>query len=189
MLKGFKEIKEAMEKSAALFKMQAGESRLIRILASPDEIVAAYEHVENFGGFWKVIECLGKKDCPLCKAGRNASFRAYIPIIDRTDGKVKIFKASREVVKFLIALNEEEGDPRKYDLKCVRQGEGLKTQYSFFVKDKTDEDLTPYLKYIPPIENFIEKLSREEIEALMDSTVSLKGTETSSNSNDEDYPF
>jgi hypothetical protein len=189
MFKGFNQIKEAMEKTATLFKMKSGESKLIRVLVPTKEVNAAYEHVENFGGFWKTIECLGKRECPLCKTGKSASLRAYIPILDKADNKVKIFKASKDVIRFLIALEEEYGDLCNYDLKVVRQGEGLKTQYSFFAKDKSDEDLSKYAEHIPPIENLIEKLTKEEIEELMDGITSVNNNDNGNKDNDEDYPF
>lgn len=122
MIKGFRQIKETMDKTASLLKMKAGENKLIRILIPTSEVTAAWEHVEQIGGFWKTIECLGKKDCPICKAGRNASFKTYLPILDIAEDKVKIFKASKDVVKALIAFEEEYGDLTKIDLKVIRLG-------------------------------------------------------------------
>jgi hypothetical protein len=187
MIKGFSQIKETMDKAALLFKMKSGENKLIRILISTTDVSAAWEHVENFGGFWKTIECLGKKECPICKAGKNASLKTYIPILDRTDNRVKIFKASRDVVKNLIAQEEEYGDLTQRDYKVVRTGEGLRTQYQFFAKDKTDEDLSEFIALIPPTENLIEQLTKEEIEALMDGMLAQGNAENSTT--EGEYPF
>ena len=82
MIKGFKQIKEAMDRTASIFKMKSGENKLIRVLVPTSEVAATWEHVEQIGGFWKTIECIGKKDCPLCKAGRAPSFKTYIPILE-----------------------------------------------------------------------------------------------------------
>ena len=187
MIKGFRQIKETMDKTASLLKMKAGENKLIRILTPTSEVTAAWEHVEQIGGFWKTIECLGKKDCPICKAGRNASFKTYLPILDIAEDKVKIFKASKDVVKALIAFEEEYGDLTKIDLKVIRLGEGLKTTYQFFKKDGSKIDLDEYQDQIPAPETLIEQLTKEEIENLLDGVV--EDTKEPDYGNEYDDPF
>ncbi len=186
MIKGFKQIKEAMDKTASLFKMKSGENKLIRILVPTSEVAATWEHVEQIGGFWKTIECIGKKDCPLCRAGRTPSFKTYIPILDIADDKVKILKASKEVVKALIAFEDEYGDLTQMDLKVVRLGEGLKTTYQFFRKDPSRIDLSKYVGMIPDPESLVEQLTKEEIEELLDGDTNATPP---SDPNDEDLPF
>ena len=193
MIKGFNELKKVMEKSAVTLKMKSGESKILRLLVPSEEISSAYEHVIQINGGWRTIECLGRKECPLCKSGLTASLKAYIPVLDKTEGKVKIFKASKDVVKSLIAFESEEEykDLTKFDLKCIRQGEGLNTKYTFIIKEKTNEDLSKYREAIPDIHSFLETLTKEEIQALLNEAhTSSTVNEPSNNSNDEtNYPF
>lgn len=187
MIKGFNQIKETMDKTASLLKMKAGESKLIRIIIPTSEVAAAWEHVEQIGGFWKTIECLGRRDCPICKMGKSASFKTYLPVLDIAEDKVKIFKASRDVVKALIAFEEEYDDLTKIDLKVVRLGEGLKTTYQFFKKDGSNIDISAYRDQIPDPESLIEQLTKEEIENLLDG-LAVDVKEPNYGNNQED-PF
>jgi hypothetical protein len=186
MIKGFNQIKETMDKTASLFKMKSGENKLVRVLVPTSEVSAAWEHVEQIGGFWKTIECLGKRDCPICKAGKTASFRTYLPILDIAEDKVKIFKASKDVVKALIAFEEEYDDLTAIDLKVVRLGEGLKTTYQFFKKDPSKIDISKYADMIPNPESLIEQLTKEEIAELLDGESSVSPPNDPA---DEEMPF
>ena len=187
MIKGFNQIKETMSKTASLLRMKAGESKLIRIIIPTSEVSAAWEHVEQIGGSWKTIECLGKKDCPICKTGKSASFKTYLPVLDIAEDKVKIFKASRDVVKALIAFEEEYDDLTQIDLKIVRLGEGLKTTYQFFKKDGSNIDLSTYQDQIPDPESLIEQLTKEEIENLLDGVAT--NVKEPNYGNDQEDPF
>lgn len=187
MIKGLQNIKQILSKSTEYFKLKDGESALIQFAVSPDEMVAQYEHVEFLGGQWRVIPCLGQKECPLCQAGKRASFRVYVPILDIGQDKIKIFKASKETAKLILGLYEEyQNDFNERTFKIVRQGDKLNTTYQFFPKDKSNVDLSKY--EIPAIEDLIKPMTREEIEVLLEQDGALN-TETEETANEDEFPF
>lgn len=190
MGKGLGAIKEAAENSMSLLKLKSGESKVIRVLIPDEEIISVYEHTEQFSGRWKTVTCLGQADCPLCKAGRQAIFRSYIPVLDRDDGdRVKIFKASKTVGVQLSGLVDEYGPLRNRDYKILRNGDRFNTTYQFFPKDPTPVDFDKY--DIPNIEEIVKPLSVEEIQNLMhgaEFTVETASDSAASGS-DDGFPF
>jgi hypothetical protein len=178
MFKGINAIKESMEKTTAIFKMKAGESRQIRVVQKASDWVATYEHVVQLGGFWKTIECIGN-DCPLCKAGVNKSYKIYMPVLDRLDSRVKVFKVSKEAARGLLGIEDEYGDITKRDLKVNRFGEALNTTYQFLPRDVDNEDISKYASEVPDIaNNVVAILSKEEIETLLNQQISSEAEAT-----------
>ena len=187
MIKGLQNIKQILSKSTEYFKLKDGESALIQFAVSPDEMIAQYEHVEFLGGQWRVIPCLGQKECPLCQAGKRASFRVYVPILDIGQDKIKIFKASKETARLIVGLYEEyQNEFNERIFKIVRNGDKLNTTYQFFPKEKSTIDLSKY--EIPSIEQLIKPMTREEIEMLLEQDGALTVTEANENGED-DFPF
>jgi hypothetical protein len=184
--KGLGAIKEANKNSTSMLTLKDGESTVIRIIQPLDELVSVYEHTEKINGRWVNVRCLGKETCPLCKAGKYASFRTYIPVFDKKDERVKIFKASKTVGVQLVGLAEEYGDLTKRDFKVLRQGEGLKTTYQFFPRDPEEFDVSEL--ELPNIDALIEPVSIEEIEALINQKVS-DVEPTNPAVNDANFPF
>lgn len=187
IVKGLGAIKEAMGKGMEYVKMKSGEALLARILVSSDDIMGVYEHTEKIGGYWKTITCIGRDKCPLCKAGKRASFKAYIPVLDRSDDKVKIYKASKDTIKIILGLVEEYGELTSRDYKIVRQGDGLDTVYQFFPKDPVALDLSGY--EVPDIESKIAPMEPEAIRELMEGSLSPDTSESPISVNDDEYPF
>lgn len=56
--------------------------------------------------------------------------RYVVNIIDRADGKVKIWKFSRSLKEEIMAISAKYGDPTKYDLILSRKGKKLETKYT-----------------------------------------------------------
>lgn len=185
--KGLGAIKEASKNSTSILSLKAGESTEIRIIQPLEELISVYEHTEKINGRWMNIRCLGKDICPLCKAGKYASFRTYIPVFDRKDEKVKIFKASKTVGIAIVGLAEEYGDLTQRDFKVLRQGEGVNTTYQFFPRDPQPFD-TSELE-LPDIESLIEPMSPEEIENLINQKVSDVDPTTPEEEGDSHFNF
>lgn len=187
IIKGFEGLKEAINKSTEIFKLKSGEAKQVRILTPADEIISVYEHTEQINGSWKTITCLGKNECPMCQAGLKASFKSYLAVLDRTDGKVKIFKASKTVAKQLVGLIEEYGDLSARDFKILRQGEKLDTTYQFFPKDPSPEDLSAY--ELPDVEQLVQPMPREDIIMLMNTGVQAQESPAVGGDATTEYPF
>lgn len=189
MGKGLGAIKEAASGSTEMLKLKSGDSKVIRILTPTDEIISVWEHVEQLSGGWKTVTCLGKNECPLCKAGKKASFKSYIAVLDRDDNKVKLLKASKKVGVQLLGLQEEYGDLRGRDFKIYRQGDKLDTSYQFFPRDPSPCDFDAY--ELPDIEAMVQPKTKEEILDLMaGGMVSGDSADTGSDGiSADDYPF
>jgi hypothetical protein len=186
MFKGLNQLTEAVnKKNLEIVKIADGQAKVFRILSDVEELIGVYEHTEQINGKWKTLTCLdrnyGKQgECPLCLADKRPSFRVYIPVLDREDNKVKIFKASKDVTNQIIGLSQEYGDLTSRDYKVIRSGSRLNTSYQFFPKDPSKEDLSQY--QLPDIEERIAPLSKEAIAKML--------TEGESNDYDEsDLPF
>lgn len=171
MFKGLDEIKDSLTSGADYLKLKDGEAVTMRILVPKSEIIGVYEHTEQFGGRWKTVTCLGKDKCPLCLAGKKASFKAYIPFLDTATDKVKIFKASKDATKLIIGLVDEYGELTQNTFKLLRTGEKLDTSYQFFYK-KDDREYNLADFEIPDIEELIRPLPRESVIALMEGGAS-----------------
>lgn len=185
MFKGLSKAKEAMSRSVEQLKMKPGESKVIRIITPADEIISVYEHTEQFDGSWKTVTCLGKNDCPLCQAGKRASMKAYLEVVDRDDSRTKLFKASKKVVMQLIGMVEEYGDVTGRDFKIIRTGEKLETAYQFFPRDAKIEDLSKYDRL--NIEETVKALPREHVIAMMNNA--MLPVAASDTSSVEEHPF
>lgn len=169
VMRGIDAIKGMMQSGAETLKIQPNSSAIVRFITPGNEILSTFEHVEQFGGQWRTVPCLGKAECPLCQAGYKPQFRSYMLVIDRSDNKVKLFKASKRVMKSIIGLIEEYGDLTSRDYKIFRQGDKLETTYQFFPKDVTVQNLDGF--DIPDLEDMIRTYSREEIIGMMSGGV------------------
>jgi hypothetical protein len=183
MSKGLRSIKENADGSMVFLRLKNGESKVIRIVLPEDQIPSVWEHTEKIGGQWKTLTCLGKLDCPLCKAGKKASNKAYIPVIDRADGKIKVFKASITVVTDLLGCVDEYGCLTNRDYKITRQGEELNTKYQFFSKDLKVEDFSGL--ELPDIEERIRPLTIEAMTSIISGSPSDEVSDTAKGV----YPF
>jgi hypothetical protein len=179
--KGLGAIKDAANSSNAILKIKANESKVIRLLTLPENIISVWEHVEQMSGGWQTVTCLGKAECPLCRAGKQASFKSYIAIIDREDNKVKVLKASKKVGVQLIGLQEEYGDLRGRDFKISRTGDKLDTTYQFFPRDPSPCDFTQYEE--PDFEVMVQPIDAQAIRELMAGGIVNQNEEQGGQSN------
>lgn len=188
-VKGLGVIKDEMGKSAQTLKIEDGKHVVIRIITPADEVIGIYEHTEQINGSWRTVTCLGKDTCPMCQAGKRGSFKAYLLVVDKTDGdKVKIFKASKTVIKQLLGLVDEYGDITARDFKVARTGKGLDTTYQFFPRDP--EKFTLSNTDLPDLEEVVAPMTREAMLEMMNGTGTVEDTATGNNEGtDNKYPF
>ena len=194
--KGLGFIQDNATKSNQNLKIKNGESAVVRFLQKPEDIVGVWEYTEQINGKWQTITALPKEECPLFAAGKRAGFKTYLVVLDRSDDKVKIFKASKTVARQLIGLIEEYGDITARDFKIQRTGEKLDTTYQFFPRDPSPMDLAPYADQIPDVEEMVKPMTREAILALMngmdtvtDAPPAGSTAGAGSFTKDESYPF
>jgi hypothetical protein len=189
IMKGYEAIKEAQNSSTPRLKLKDGESAVIRFLQKPEDIISVYEYTVQINGKWRTIIALPKEECPLYAAGHKPSFKSYLVVLDRSDDKVKIFKASKSVGRQLLGLIEEYGDITARDFKILRQGEKLKTTYQFFPKDMEEIDFEKYADQIPDLEEMLKPMSREQLVALMSGIDTVTDVDEKSSDSDDGFPF
>jgi len=65
------------------------------------------------------------------KEGDPAKERYAWVVIDRSDGELRYLNAGPSIMKAIVALanDGDYGDPKGYDIKINREGEGLDTSY------------------------------------------------------------
>lgn len=183
--KGLSAVQEVDSSFTPMLKLKNGESAEIRILVPADEIISVWEYTFQAGGRWYTItQPPNREDDPLYKAGMKASFRSYIPVYNRTEERVQIFKASKTVGLQLLGLVQEYGDLTSRDFKILRQGEKLNTTYQFFPRDPSPFDFDSV--EIPDIEKMVAPKSKEEILAILEGEVKELGD---LEEGEDDFPF
>lgn len=186
MIKGFDAIKDMLGPSTEWFRLEDGQSKLIRFALPKNEMIGVYEHTENIMGKFKNFRCVGAETCVLCKSGSRPLFRVLTVVIDREEDKVKVFKMSKKVARQLLALEEEYGDFTARDFKITRTGKDANTQYIFFPRDPSAINLEKY--QMPNLEDLVKPVSQETILAMISGGSTAGGLKTPSE-DDEDLPF
>lgn len=183
--KGLGAVQEVENSLTSMLRLKSGESAEVRILVPADEIISVWEYTIQVGGRWMTItQPPNREDDPLYKAGKKASFRSYIPVYNRAEDRVQIFKASKTVGLQLLGLVQEYGDLTSRDFKILRQGDGLNTNYQFFPRDPSPFDFSSV--EIPDIEKMVAPKSKEEILALIEGGVQEQGDVEE---DEDDFPF
>ena len=123
----------------------------------------------------RYVLCADEDDCPLCLANNKVRFRAFLQLIDKRDGKQKIWERSVQFLKAKILPILERKGPlfnRPYDI--VRSGKkgDTKTDYNLFdyeTDNKTQADLPELVKIVGPDALILEK-TYDEMRAIINGT-------------------
>ncbi len=63
-------------------------------------------------------------NCPVCASGDRGSLRYVVNVLDKADGKIKLFEFGRRVKTSIENIAEDYGNPEGYDLIIRRTGSG-----------------------------------------------------------------
>lgn len=115
-----------------------GEIKQVRFLYNTlDDIYFDVAHDVNINGRNQTIACLNSNGsnpagCPLCAKGHNQSVKLYIPVLDLTDNKVKIWTRSKNFIAQIQALAARNNPISGAVLEITRIGmpRDPKTQYT-----------------------------------------------------------
>ena len=115
-----------------------GEIKQVRFLYNTlDDIYFDVAHDVNINGRNQTIACLNSNGsnpagCPLCAKGHNQSVKLYIPVLDLTDNKVKIWARSKNFIAQIQALAARNNPISGAVLEITRIGmpRDPKTQYT-----------------------------------------------------------
>lgn len=181
------------KKSAFLPNLKDGESLKIRFMVEPDPkdkyFKVCFRHrwvKDSAGNFKGDFTCLNSREnlqkgvvCPLCERGMNPSPRFITPVMDRTDGKIKILDQGRMVYDQLLGHKRTNDSVIDIDFVYSRKGKGqMDTKYSIEPIIKTSGTMLTKeeLKGLEEIdlEKVIAEKTREEILAIINPTTSAE---------------
>ena len=174
-------------------RLEIGENR-IRIVSEPEE---RYNHFDN--ATQKSTMCLGKEECPMCQAGDKAKVRFLYRVIDRRDGSLKLLEVGYMVVKQIMGYRLDAdyafADIPDYDMKIVKSGAGLETEYAVICSPRRSEltiNEKDLVRVAEPVLSVIEKMreqTRAELGAKVLPTVTVTDEPEMPKVRVEDIPF
>lgn len=109
-------------------KIGQGTTRM-RIVSQPCVVQIHWE--ETSSGSRRKVICPGA-GCPICAAGKASQRRYQLYVIDRSDAKLKVMEQGPSVISKLkqYTMDEDYGNPVKYDIKITKTGSGKETRYN-----------------------------------------------------------
>jgi len=126
------------------FVIKDGEKKSIRFTEEVPNITVARQHFVKTDGFKGFVFCLNDPDnditdeCPLCEVASTewndpitvAKKYFFTKIIDREDGKVKLFKGTSGISQYLIKHYQDNDSIVNIDFNISRKKKGNLTQYN-----------------------------------------------------------
>lgn len=117
-----------------------GETKQVRFLYNTlDDIYFDVAHDVNINGRNQTIACLNSNGsnpagCPLCAKGHNQSVKLYIPVLDLTDNKIKVWTRFKNFIAQIQALAARNNPISGAVLEITRIGmpRDPKTQYTIY---------------------------------------------------------
>jgi hypothetical protein len=126
-----------MVKSGGDFYMLQSGSNKVRIVS---ELVDRGTHFS--ASEKRSFTCLGKDEgCKFCASGDKPRVKFLMWVIDRRDGSIKLADFGYSIVKAVSALQQDEDytfeNIPDFDIKIVKSGEGMNTEYTVTPSPKT----------------------------------------------------
>ena len=146
-------------------KLKGGENKI--------RLVSEFEVYGNHFDGKKGIICIGKdKGCTECAKKSDVKAQALGWVIDRTDGKVKLFRMPYSVFKKIGELQMQEEyqfeTVPNYDITITKTGEGMETRYSVIASRKdtdiTGSEMEAINKTVKPVSEVIENMKSKQKE-------------------------
>jgi len=123
----------------------------------------------------KSVICIGKEHCEFCKKGLKPNVQFLAWVIDRVDGKVKLFRFGYKIYKQIIAYKNNPDyafeETPEYDITIRRTGTGKQSDYvvvparqNTLLTEKEQIKITEKIKDLNEIiENMKAKVSQKEL--------------------------
>lgn len=145
-----------------ILKLRSGVRYQIRILDRKPTF--KYVHFESLPN--KTVIC-SPDGCFFCNRGDKRTVRHYVNIIDRADGKIKVFPFSNALLEPMREkiVEKQAGDPDRYDMVISKQGEKKETRYSVEILNPTPLELNGATLY--NLEELLKPMGTEEIVAII----------------------
>lgn len=140
------------------YKLKAGENK-VRLVSAPIKIWSAF--VDGSARKFLTEEAVKEYNASVTEDKHKAKARFALWVLDRASDEVLLAEFGSSIMKSIMALANDsdvgfEGLP-PYDIKIVKEGEGLETRYNVFALPPSDltEDET---KRIEAQQNLMEFL-------------------------------
>jgi len=167
------------------FSLKDGETASLRILDLAPISVFLTRILVN--GKRYPVSVLKEDNERVKAAGHKIALRHAINVIDRRDGKVKLWEFGRDILGDVQAtMKKWKKLPTQFDLSVTRRGQQLETRYSVTI-DPNMEPLTEEELVLTKI-NLSEyyKPSKERLETLLKGEVPKKKEESDTESKDDE---
>jgi len=151
----YKTVKKQSLDNSSYMKFPQGDTK-IRIVS---EVFSALRHRIEIKNTIKNVVCpktLEKNaPCPICRTGDKPKQQWVVKVLDKENKEIKILESGPMIFKQIsaLALNDEYGDPQKYDITVTREGEKLETEYKI-VPARKNTELTVAEKELVRLDNF-----------------------------------
>lgn len=179
-------------------KMDDGVSFTLRFLKPREEAHIQATHFLNMPQGWpnkrEVFECLkyvamdDAAECPACEAN-DPWIKFILPVIDRADGKVKLFRETKAII--MTKFDPFHGEPRndaekafkigdltRADIQLVQTGKGKDRQVQAFPINGTIRDLNAeeiaLRDSAPNPKDYLTIKTKEEIRRITDAYVAAQ---------------
>jgi hypothetical protein len=173
----------------------------VRFLKPLEEAYIQGTHFIDMPAGWpkrkEVFECLkylnmdDEAECPADQLDQPAVY-FVLPVIDRADGKVKLFKDTRAVFRNFETFSGEPasdaekafkiGDLTRADIQIIQTGERKTRKVMCFphaasIRDLNAEELK-LLETAPNPRDFVSVKTKDEIQAIVDTVIAAKNGQT-----------
>ena len=172
---GINTIKSVMEKyasnAAEFFSLKDdGEVARVRFLHKDDNDLDVFVvHKVKLNGKDRYVECLAETGkCPFCEAGLKPMLRGFFQLIDKRDGKRKLWDRGKMEITSILGLIGRYGSLDSRDFEIQRNGKkgDNKTTYQFFPLDPAPEKYEPREEICGP-DKFILQKTYEEMKQML----------------------
>jgi len=182
------DIKSGDYQKVDYFNMKDGEKVQFRLLTSPYRV---WLHRIEVGKVGHPATCPGVDDCPAHEAGQKAKRVMACIVLDRRDGKVKLWEFSNTTLGKIQTVNEtvkalrpDLVDPRQYDMRIDRKGVKLDTEYFLNLGDNKDQLTEDEKKLVLPNLEEYYKVNPERMKSLLSGVVPAKKKPVETPNND-----
>lgn len=137
-------------------------------------------HEVEINGKKRWVECTEEADCPLCIAAKvdpkvsKAKLRLFIQLIDKRDGKQKIWERGQQFIGKITGCIQRYGNlcNRPYEIQRNGKKGDTATTYELYNMDKDDKTLAdlPPKQELASEDGFILRISVEKMKAIANGT-------------------
>lgn len=163
------------------------DTAVVRFLHEGEDDLDWYVvHEAQINGKKRWVQCLEDETCPMCASGNKTQLKLFLQMVDKRDGKVKLWERGQKFIPKIISLINRYGNlvGREFEIERSGKAGSKDTQYLIYPLDEDGKVLADFPKRQELLaENgFILQKSVDEMVAINNGTYTPP---TSSNNNQQ----